>query len=134
MEEGRMPAGRFTPDDIASVSVEHLGTVTVVRVSGEIDGSTEDVVGEPLFTCLRTTSGAVVIDLSNVEFIGSTGLNMLVRACETARSQVIPLRIVAGTRPVLRTLQVSGLDTCLPVSRSVPDALSVMGAAAETSR
>lgn len=129
-----MPGASLTPDDIASVSIEDLGTVTVVRMTGEIDASTGHVVGDPLFSCLGTTRNAVVIDLSKVEFIGSTGLNILVRAYRTAGSRTIELRIVAGTAAVLRTLAVSGLDTYLPMSRCMSDALSSVAGNADADR
>lgn len=129
-----MLEGSFTPDDMASVSVEDFGTVVVVHVIGEIDANTGKVVGDPLFSCLDRASRAVVIDLTNVEFLGSTGLSILVRAHRKARSRAIALRIVAATHAALRALQVSGLDTYLPLSRSVPDALSSIDVAADASR
>lgn len=129
-----MPEGGFTPDDMASVSVEDLGTVVIVRVTGEIDANTGSVVGDPLFSCLDRAPRAVVIDLTNVEFLGSTGLSILVRAHRKARSRAIALRIVAATHAALRALQISGLDTYLPLSRSVPDALSSIDVAADASR
>jgi anti-anti-sigma factor len=129
-----MPESSFTPDDIASVSIEDHGTVVVLRVAGEIDASTAKVVGDPLFSCLDTAPRAVVIDLAKVEFIGSTGLNILLRAHRKARGRATALRIVAGTHAVLRTLEVSGLDTHLPLSRSVPEALSTIDVAADAGR
>lgn len=129
-----MADARFTPDDLASVSVEDLGAVVVVRLTGEIDGSTADLVGDPLFACLDTASSAVVVDLTNVEFMGSTGLNILVRAHETALRRTIALRVVASTRAVLRAVEISGLDTHLPMSRSVPEALTSIGASADADR
>jgi anti-sigma B factor antagonist len=126
-----MADARFTPDDLASVSIEDLGAVVVVRMSGEIDGSTADLVGEPLFSCLETAPSAVVVDLTNLQFMGSTGLNILVRAHETALSRAIALRIVASTRAVLHTVEISGLDTYLPMSRSVPEALTSIGIPAD---
>ena len=42
--------------------------------------------------------------------------------------------IETATHAALRALQVSGLDTYLPLSRSVPDALSSIDVAADASR
>lgn len=104
-----MADARFTPDDLASVSVEDLGAVVVVRLTGEIDGSTADLVGDPLFACLDTAPSA-------------------------ALRRTIALRIVASTRAVLRAVEISGLDTHLPMSRSVPEALTSIGASADADR
>jgi anti-anti-sigma factor len=129
-----MADARFTPDDLASVSIEDLGAVVVVRMTGEIDGSTGDLVGEPLFSCLDTASNPVVVDLTNVEFIGSTGLNILVRARETALRRAIALRVVASTHPVLRAMEISGLDTYLPMSRSISEAVTSIVVPADADR
>lgn len=115
------------PDDIASVSIDDLGATMVLRMAGEIDASTDDVVSGPLFACLDTAPQSVIIDMTNVEFIGSTGLNMLVRAYQTARSRAVRLLIVEGTHAVARAVEVSGLDAYLPLSRSLSDALSSVG-------
>jgi anti-sigma B factor antagonist len=122
-----MPEASSAPGDIASVSIDDLGTVMVVRMTGEIDASTAKVVGGPLFSCLDAVSCAVIVDLTSVEFIGSTGLTILVRACRTARARAIALRVVAGTQAVLRPMQVCGLDTYLPLSSCVSDALDSLG-------
>ncbi|MFC3895217.1 STAS domain-containing protein [Lentzea rhizosphaerae] len=87
-----------------------------------------------MFSCLDTTSSAVIVDLTNVEFMGSTGLNILVRAHETALSRTIALRIVVGTRAVLRAMEISGLDSYLPLSRSISAALTSIGARADADR
>jgi len=118
-----MPEFGFATNDIASVSIHDLGSVVILRLTGEIDLSTADAVDNALSSCLSLLSRAVIIDLTSVEFIGATGLNILVRAHRAALSRDIALRIVADTPVVLRSIGVSGLDAHLPLSLSVTSAL-----------
>ncbi|GHH27809.1 STAS domain-containing protein [Lentzea cavernae] len=126
-----MPEPRPAPAESASVSVEDHGVAVVVRVAGEIDMLTEAVVGEPLSACLNAVPRAVVIDLSEVGFIGSTGLNLLVRARRQALRDGVTVRVVANTRAVRRPLEITGLTRYLPLCASVPEALRSIGAASD---
>jgi anti-sigma B factor antagonist len=66
----------------------------------------------------------VVIDLSEVSFLGSAGLAALVDAAVAAEARREPLRVVVDhTRPVIRPLEATGRDQVLQLYRSVEDAL-----------
>ncbi len=64
----------------------------------------------------------VVVDLTAVDFFGSSGINVLVQAQRQCQTRWIPLRVVATSRAVLRTLQISGLDTVLDIRNSLANA------------
>lgn len=100
----------------------------VVTVAGEIDAYT---VGR-----LRATVAAefaqlrdgevLVIDLTEVTFLSSQGLQALVEVTLAARQRCTPLPIVVDhTRPVIRPIEVTGLDGVLALFHTVEDALHV---------
>lgn len=124
-----MPESGFFPAEIASVEIVDFGHVVLVRLAGEIDSATEDVVSGPLFSCLDRTPHAVVIDLAQVEFMGSTGLHLLVRAYQHARRGGVEMRLVVDTPLMSRLMEISGLDAYLPICTSLADALESIGAA-----
>lgn len=53
----------------------------------------------------------LVVDLSEVSFLGAAGLSVLVEAGATAGASGVGLYVVARTRPVLRPLTLTGLDS-----------------------
>lgn len=98
----------------------------VVTVAGEIDGYTVDrfraavVAG---FDQLRDGQ-ILVIDLTEVTFLSSEGLQALVEVTQTAQRRREPLPVVVDhTRPVIRPIQVTGLDDVLALFDTVEDAL-----------
>ncbi|WP_181782854.1 STAS domain-containing protein [Pseudonocardia pini] len=91
------------------VVVERRGRAVVVHVSGEIDALTIDRVDAALSTV--TPGGLLVVDLTEVRFLGSVGLAALVAARNRAGRQGADTRVVVGdNRVVLRPLELSGLQ------------------------
>ena len=65
----------------------------------------------------------MVVDLTQVTFLGSRGLSALVDAHREARAGT-PLRVVVDhTRPVILPLQLSGLDQVLTLFHYVNEAV-----------
>lgn len=101
----------------------------IVRVAGEIDQDTVAVLRQELRVALAiaTPPFPVVVDLSGVTFLGSSGLDELLEHHRAARAARTPLRIVAAHRKVVRPLTVSGLDQVLEPYPDVERALRVSG-------
>ena len=98
----------------------------VVMVAGEIDILTVDRVRAAVTAGFdQLPDGAsLVIDLSKVTFLGSPGLQALVEAARAARRRREPLRIVVdNTRPVIRPIELVGLDDLLALFGTVEEAL-----------
>jgi anti-sigma B factor antagonist len=98
----------------------------VVTVAGEIDLLTVDRLRAAVsdgFDQLPQ-SAILVIDLTDVTFLGSPGLQALVDATRAARQRCEPLRIVVDhNRPVIRPIEVTGLDDVLALFYTVDEAL-----------
>lgn len=99
------------------IDLAPLGEGSVcVRVHGEVDLSTSPELGEML---RREISGgrSVVLDLSGVTFIDSSGLNTLIRAlrlCE-ANGGSLELAPVLPAQ-VRRVFEITGLDGVLRIA------------------
>ena len=98
----------------------------VVTVAGEIDLYTVDRLCAAVaagFDQLRDRE-VLVIDLTEVTFLSSHGLQALVDVTLAAQRRREPLAIVVDhTRPVVRPIEVTGLDDVLALFHTVEDAL-----------
>lgn len=92
------------------VNVEDLPQATVLTPSGGIDVRVADILREALTTAV-TGRQDVVLDLSHVVLIDSTGLGLLVRAHRDCRQRGRTLCLVAPSRFVLTVLHTMRLDT-----------------------
>jgi anti-sigma B factor antagonist len=98
----------------------------VVTVAGEIDVLTVDRLRAAVADGFDQLSddAVLVIDLTDVTFLGSPGLQTLVEATPAARRRHEPLRIVVDhTRPVIRPIELAGLDDVLALFHTVDEAL-----------
>jgi anti-sigma B factor antagonist len=112
---------------IQTARVAHAtGQALVVTVAGEIDLLTVDRLRAAVaagFEDLRDGE-MLMIDLTQVTFMDSQGLQTLVEVTQAAQQRREPLRIVVDhTRPVIRPIQVTGLDAVLALFETVEDAL-----------
>lgn len=88
--------------------------IVTVGVTGAVDLLTAPSVAEALEGAQQESS-AVLLDLGQVEFLGSAGLSVLVDAARRARESDGRLAIVATQHAVLRAVEVTGLDAVLRI-------------------
>ena len=102
---------------------ELVGDACVVRLGGELDLYNADQVRAGLSKACDDSPSRVVVDLTEVEFIDSTALGILIEA----RTMLANRRAFLLASPGLETrraLQISGLDRHFSVHDSVPEALA----------
>jgi anti-anti-sigma factor len=76
---------------------------------GEFDIASADDAGRALQELLGRGADEVVLDLSGLDFMDSTGVKFLIDGRDTARELGIKLSLVHGGDPVRRVLTVSGV-------------------------
>ena len=91
---------------------------SVVVLRGEVDMATAPAIEVTVRSRLRAGYRDLTIDLSDVTFMDSQGLNALVRAHAALTADGGELRLRAPSGPVLSALSLSGLDQVLPVETS----------------
>lgn len=89
----------------------------VLTVVGEIDLASAPDLETRLCQCLA--DGPVVVDLSSVSFVDSTGLRVLLAAHSGASDGGYPLGLVVADGPVTKLLSITGVDGHLNIFRSV---------------
>jgi anti-sigma B factor antagonist len=88
---------------------------TVVSVFGEVDVATAPELKERLTGLVNDGRVKLVLDLSGVDFLDSTGLGMIVSALKRARTHNGDLRIVCTESRITRLFEITGLDKALTV-------------------
>ncbi len=104
------------------LAVEAVGGACVVKLGGELDLYNAPQVRDALREACSDSPQRVVVDLSEVEFIDSTALGVLIEA----RTRIDNRRAFLLAAPGLETrraLEISGLDRHFTVHDSVSDAL-----------
>lgn len=113
--------------DLARVTVERHGPVTLARLAGEIDMSNAADVERRVLDGPET--GPLVLDLTGVGFLDSAGLALLDevhRRCR-ARGRVLRVVAVAGSPP-RRAITLAGLDEGLTIDGAIDKALAAADA------
>jgi anti-sigma B factor antagonist len=98
-------------------------TTHVVSLRGELDAVTAPRLGSRLFGLADEGKRAVVVDLSEVTFMDSTGLGVLLNALRHFNVRHGQLVLVCPTERVLRPFQITGLTGHLTIFDSREKAL-----------
>ena len=106
-------------DPIAGVDRDS-GT-TVVRLAGELDLYNAPAVREVLLGCCAESPERLIVDLSDVKFIDSTALGVLIEA-RTRMSNRRGFLLAAPGLETRRALEISGLDRHFAVHESLDGA------------
>lgn len=102
-----------------SVTVASHGRWEVLAVTGEIDMATAPRFRQRLLAVISAGTQNVVIDLSGVDFIDSTGLGVLMGAAKRVRSTGGDIRMVTTGSRLADLVQLTRLDRVLDVFDSV---------------
>jgi anti-sigma B factor antagonist len=121
------PLGDVPPSDqLMTVTQDDRENRPVLVVRGEVDLSTGSRLRDSVSSVLHQGgAGPVILDLSAVEFLSSSGLGHLVALDEQGRRLSRPLRIVVSeTRPVVLPITTMGLDNVLSLFGTVDEAVA----------
>ena len=110
---------------VIRVREERHESTAVAILDGELDTSTIGEVGVKLRRIAENKLYRVVIDLTDVTYLDSAGINLLyaVRGDVQARQQELHLVVGPGS-PIERMLQLVGADRAFPVHASLREALA----------
>jgi len=103
-------------------AMERMDDAIVVRLSGELDLRNVEEIRAALAEAIAQEPGRLVVDLSEVLFLDSTVLGVLIEA--RAKLGKRGLLLASPQLEPRRALEVSGIDRHLPVHDSVQAALT----------
>ena len=98
-------------------------TVVVLSVRGDVDALTAPRLNAQILTALSEKPSALIVDLSAVDFMASSGMTVLM----TAREHVAPkawFGVVADGAGTSRPLKLMGIDAVVGLHHTLDDALA----------
>jgi anti-sigma B factor antagonist len=125
-----VPRPRTPPDEAISIEVRQESGAQVVAVAGEIDIATEPRLRIALRRALEADApGPVVVDLTAVVFIASTGLAALAHARRLAGQQGRLLRLVVdpGRSAAADPIMITGINQLIDTYDDLASAISGRG-------
>jgi anti-sigma B factor antagonist len=87
-----------------------LGDAPGVAVRGEVDIDVVQDLENAIDAAIRGSVGAFIIDLSDLDFIESSGIHVLLRARALLSREDRALAVVCPHGPVRRALELSGVS------------------------
>ena len=110
------------------VRTETIDGIPAVIVSGELDLALAAAAAPQLNAAIRSDAHAVVIDLSAIEFIDSSGLVLLLSAYRRLDRVGRRLAIICPNRSAHRIFALTRLDRVLPIHDTREHALTTLQA------
>jgi anti-sigma B factor antagonist len=128
---GPCPPGRETEDDRLSdtdaiaTALAYQNGIAVLKVGGEIDLATVPALEAAIEEALIPRPTGLVIDLSEVGFLASAGLQALV-ATHNNVSRSAHFAVVANSASTSRPIQLTGLDQIFALYPTLGEALTAV--------
>jgi anti-sigma B factor antagonist len=101
-------------------------TTSIVSVDGEIHVSTAPEFSGALSATIESGRTHLVLDLSNVMFIDSTGLSVLLNVLRRVTRAGGRMAVVCSNPTVLRLFEITRLDTTFDLHAAVGPALAAV--------
>ena len=114
-------------EDLVQVEIEDRDAddIVVARLSGELDIAGADRIGQAIAEAVPSSARGVVVDMSALEFIDSSGVSMLFALARRVSSRRQELRVVAPAgKPVARVLQIVEFERAAPVHADLDSAVA----------
>lgn len=119
---GTSTKGSFVTD--LDISGSDEGDFTVIRLVGDVDVSAAARLRDALSRLIADPAEKVLVDLTDVPFLDSTGLGVLVGRLKAQRVGGGDLALVIQSERLLRNFRITGLDRVFNIHASVAEAVA----------
>jgi anti-sigma B factor antagonist len=108
-------ASAFLEESPLQILVSHLKDHTHVALAGELDGATAPFLVRTLVEVNATLEGDLVLDITQLSFIDSTGLSVFVSQQKKVSAEGHRFVIYGPTALARRLFQITGLEDVLTI-------------------
>ena len=102
-----------------SIDVKETESVLAVKVNGEIDAYTAPQLREKLFPFSEKEGVKMVVDLSEVNYMDSTGLGVFVGVFKNVRAHNGEFKIVGLSDRLQRLFEITGLADIIDINSQI---------------
>jgi anti-sigma B factor antagonist len=99
------------------------GPWSILRVSGEIDMATAPRLRQQVVVMVNTGHLNVILDLTEVDFLDSVGLGVVVGAVKRVRTNGGEIHIVCANEQILKLFDITRLHAAVGVHDTIDEAL-----------
>ena len=117
------PERQDSDKSACELAVTSVAGVVVIAVSGTVDAITAPQLGAALEAAFTQMPPAVVADLSDVEFLASAGMSVLVEANDNAPAS-LRYGVVADGAATSRPMKLVGLEDVFAMYATLDEALA----------
>lgn len=103
-----------------------LNGVRIIAINGELDIATSPEVRELLAEAAKDSERPLVVDLTDCEFIDSTGLATLLHGTKPAQNGESHVALVSRGGEVRKLLELTAIDRTIPVFDTLDDAVAAV--------
>jgi anti-anti-sigma factor len=112
---------------LGDLKLESIAGLPVARLSGEIDRSNAAELGDRMATAIGGQGGGLVVDLSELAFLDSTGIRMLFELAAELKRRQQALRVVVPSGSHLgELLDAVGLKQTAATDQTVDQAVAAL--------
>jgi anti-anti-sigma factor len=108
------------------ISEEWSGRTAVISASGVLDMLTSPQLENSIATALKNSPTAIIVDLTDVDFLASAGMGVLVAARDKASAD-IGFGVVASGPATSRPLKLVGLAEIVGLYATLEEARAALG-------
>ena len=116
-----------------SLSARTIADRTVLEVGGEVDVYTAPTLREKIVSLVDGGARVMIVDLTHVEFLDSTGLGVLVGGMKRLRGIGGDFALVCDQEKLLKIFRITGLDRVFTIYGSRDEAVAGIGSATRSS-
>ncbi|MDQ0221320.1 STAS domain-containing protein [Peribacillus cavernae] len=99
-----------------TIDVQDINSRVEIQVKGEIDAYTAPKLRETLFPLSEQENISMVVDLSDVSYMDSTGLGVFVGLFKSVRSHNGEFRLVGLSERLRRLFDITGLAEIIDIN------------------
>jgi anti-anti-sigma factor len=115
-------------NDLVTLRIRERGTLVLATVDGEVDLSNKDALTAELTRAVANSTTGLMLDLSGLEFLDSSGVHMLYELAERLANRQQRFAVVMPPdRPPRRAIELSGIEPASWLYRDATGALAALG-------
>lgn len=103
------------------ISAARTGDFMVISLQGEVDVYSAGMLREEIIRQVDAGEYDIVVDLSEVDFLDSTGLGVLVGGLKRVKPHDGQLGIICRQEKILRIFRITGMDKIFPIYAGVEE-------------